>query len=145
MAELLGMHNYQLDEKGRISLPGKFREAFAGGGVLTLGHERCLFAFPQDEYVRRAAEIDELPLSDERARALSRFFFGYAEEVGVDKNGRLTIPPRLRAKAGIGREVVVVGSRRRLEIWDAAEWTRYEDDNIPAYVTGALSEKRRQG
>jgi division/cell wall cluster transcriptional repressor MraZ len=100
VAELLGTHSYQLDPKGRISLPGRFREAFADGAVLTLGQDGCLFCFPRAEWTARAAEVRDLPLSDTEGRAYARMFFGKAESVTLDGQGRLLVPQRLRGEAG---------------------------------------------
>ena len=97
MAELLGTHSYQLDPKGRISLPSRFREAFADGAVLTLGQDGCLFCFPRAEWEERSREVHTLPLSDTEARAYARMFFGKAEAVELDAQGRLLIPQRLRS------------------------------------------------
>ncbi len=93
MAELLGTHSYQLDPKGRVSLPGRFREAFADGTWLTVGQDGCLFAFPRAEWERRADEIGASPLSDATGRAYARMFFGGAEEAKLDSQGRLDDPP----------------------------------------------------
>jgi len=79
VAELLGQHRYQLDNKGRIALPAKFREAFAGGLYLTLGQDGCLFAFPKDEWERRSEEVRTRPLAGQEARAYARMFFGNAD------------------------------------------------------------------
>jgi MraZ protein len=139
VAELLGTHRYQLDPKGRISLPSRFREAFADGAVLTLGQDGCLFCFPRAEWEARAAEVRNLPLSDARGRAYARMFFGKAEPVELDSQGRLVIPQRLRAEAQIGREAVVVGVFDRMEIWDRAAHERYEAGHGGAYQAGTLA------
>lgn len=138
MAELVGTHSYQLDLKGRISLPARFREAFKEGAFVTLGLDGCLFVFPRAEWERRASELQAVPLSDAHGRASSRFFFGPAEPVVVDNQGRLLVPQRLRAQVGIGREVVVLGVWDRMEIWDRAAWDRYEESFGGAYQAGAL-------
>lgn len=145
MAVLVGTHQYQLDDKGRIPLPVRLREAFAGGGMFTLGVDRCVWAFPAEEFDRRAAEFHALPISDESARAMARLFFANSEELSMDKTGRMPIPSRLREKAGIGREVVVVGVHDRLEIWDRAEWQRLEAEHEPAYLAGTIAPGGRQG
>jgi MraZ protein len=121
VAELLGTHSYQLDPKGRISLPGRFREAFADGAVLTLGQDGCLFCFPRAEWTARAAEIRDLPLSD------------------TDGQGRLLVPQRLRHEAGIGKEAVVLGVSDRMEIWDRTAHERYETAHAGAYQAGTLA------
>lgn len=144
MADLIGAHSYQLDAKGRMSLPGRFREAFDGGAVITLGHDGCLFAFPREEFDRRAREIDSVPLSDEDGRAYARMFYGNAEPADLDKQGRLLVSQRLRSVAGVGREVVVLGVRDRMEIWDRGAWDRYAETHAGAYQAGTLYPGRRQ-
>src|SRR5438067_7864331 len=76
VAELLGQHRYQLDSKGRIALPARFRDAFSSGVFLTLGQDGCLFAYPRDEWQRRSDEVRSRPLSGQEARAYARMFFG---------------------------------------------------------------------
>jgi len=142
VAELLGTHGYQLDPKGRVSLPGKFREAFADGCWLTVGQDGCLFAFPRAEWDRRAGEVTSSPLSDTDGRAYQRLFFGSSEEAKVDGQGRLTIPGRLREVAGISREVVVLGVFDRMEIWDRTSFERYEQAYAGAYRAGTLEPRR---
>jgi MraZ protein len=145
VAELLGTHSYQLDPKGRISLPARFREAFADGAVLTLGQDGCLFCFPRAEWEGRASEVRNLPLSDAEGRAYSRMFFGKAEAVELDAQGRLLVPQRLRAEAGIRREAVVLGVFDRMEIWDRATYDRYESGHGGAYQSGALAPAAMKG
>lgn len=145
MATLVGTHAYQLDEKGRIPLPMKFRDAFAEGGFMTLGVERCLWVFPPTEYGRRAEQVQDHSLSDITGLALERMFFGNSEPFGMDKQGRVAISPRLRTEARLGREVVVVGSYDRLEIWDRTEWERYQEQHRASYLSGSLYRERRQG
>jgi MraZ protein len=139
VAELLGTHRYQLDPKGRISLPARFRDVFADGAVLTLGQDGCLFCFPRAEWETRAAEVRELPLSDTVGRAYARLFFGRAEPVEVDAQGRLLIPQRLRAQAGIHKEAVVLGVFDRMEIWDRETHERYEAAYEGSYQAGTLA------
>ena len=138
MAELLGTHGYSLDPKGRVSLPTRFRAAFDGGAVLTLGQDGCLFAFPRAEWERRSREVRDLPLSDADGRAYARMFFGKAEAVELDGQGRMLIPQRLRGEAGIGGEIVVVGVLDRMEIWDRTAHAGYEAGHAEAYRDGTL-------
>jgi len=143
VAELLGAHAYQLDPKGRLSLPARFREAFADGCWLTIGQDRCLFAFPRAEWDRRAGEVASSPLSDPDGRAYQRLLFGNSEESKVDGQGRLTVPGRLREAVGIAKEVVVVGVYDRMEIWDKATYERYEQAFGGAYANGSLEPRGR--
>ena len=138
MAEFLGQHRYQLDAKGRIALPAKFREAFAGGVYLTLGQDGCLYAYPREEWERRSGEIRSAPLSGQEARDYARMFFGNAERVDLDSQGRLVIPQKLRTGVGIGRDAIVIGVSDRLEIWSGEAWDRYEQSQAGAYTSGSL-------
>jgi MraZ protein len=143
VADLLGEHSYQMDPKGRISLPAKLRGAFEDGVYLTLGQDGCLFAFPRGEWHRRQAEVQALAISDPRNRAYARMFFANAERVELDVQGRFVLPRKLRDDAGLGREITVVGVADRLEIWDKQAWEAYEDAHGPAYSTGTLIPERR--
>jgi MraZ protein len=142
VAELLGTHSYQLDPKGRVSLPARFRAAFVDGAWLTVGQDRCLYCFPRAEWERRADEVAAFPLSDNDGRAYSRLFFGASEEVKLDGQGRVTIPQRLREVVGIDKEVVVLGVRDRMEIWDRDVYDAYAAGYADAYQTGALDPRR---
>ena len=143
MAELLGTHSYQLDPKGRISLPVRFRDVLSDGAVLTLGQDGCLFCFPRAEWDARSAEVRSVPLSDADGRAYSRMFFGKAESAELDSQGRLLIPQRLRAEAGIRKDVVVLGVFDRMEIWDRTAHERYEQAHAGAYQAGTLQPRRQ--
>ena len=142
MAELLGAHSYQLDPKGRLSLPARFREALADGVWVTIGQDGCLFAFPRVEWQRRADEVGASPLSDAQGRAYARLFFGSSAELRLDVPGRLTLPGRLRDAVGIGKDVIVLGVRDRMEIWDREAYERYEATFAGAYQAGTLEPGR---
>ena len=138
MAELLGTHSYQLDPKGRISLPARFREAFSEGAYLTLGQDGCLFCFPRAEWRRRGDEVRSRSLSDAGARAYARMFFGNAEPVELDSQGRLLVPQRLRNEVGLRKEAVVLGVMDRMEIWDREAHERYRAAHGGAYQAGTI-------
>jgi MraZ protein len=143
VADLLGEHSYQMDPKGRISLPAKFRGSFEDGVYLTLGQDGCLFAFPHREWQRRKQEVEDLVISDPRNRAYARMFFGNAERVELDSQGRFVLPRALRENAGLGREITVVGVSDRLEIWGTEAWEAYEQAHEPAYSSGTLIPDQR--
>ena len=142
MAELLGTHSYQLDPKGRVSLPAKFRAAFVDGCWITVGQDHCLYVFPRAEWERRSDEVASSPLSDSDGRAYSRMFFASSDESRLDGQGRVTVPQRLREAVGIDKEVVVLGVRDRMEIWDRATYEDYAEGFRDAYQTGALDPRR---
>ena len=122
---LLGEHEHTIDDKNRLTLPARFRNAFAEGVVLTRGMDGCLYAYRRDDWEilveSRLAELD--PLSVE-GRRMQRFFFSGAVEAELDKQGRVMIPAALIKHGGLGRDVVVAGVRDHLEIWDRAAWRK---------------------
>jgi len=142
VTDLLGTHSYALDPKGRVSLPARFREAFADGAWLTIGQDGCLFAFPRVEWQRRSEEVSASPLSDAAGRAYARLFFGSSDVARLDGQGRLTISQRLRDVAGIRKDVVVLGVRDRMEVWDRETYERYEATYAGAYQAGTLEPGR---
>jgi transcriptional regulator MraZ len=120
---LLGEHEHTIDDKNRLTLPAKFREAFAGGCVVTRGMDRCLAVYTREDWERLVRErIGTLdPLSRE-SRVMQRFFFSAAAEADPDKQGRIMVPAALIEHAGLGREVIVAGVYDHLEIWDRSAW-----------------------
>jgi MraZ protein len=120
---LLGEYEHTLDEKNRLTLPAKFRAAMAGGVVLTRGLDSCVEAYPSDDWQSLVeSQLAGLsPLSRE-SRVLERFYYSGAVEAQPDKQGRVMLPPALIEHAKLGRELVVVGMRGRIEIWDRAAW-----------------------
>jgi MraZ protein len=121
----LGTHTPRLDDKGRLFLPAKYRDELAEGLVLTKGQERCLYVFPQAEFTRITEALRAAPVTAKAVRDYSRVFFASASDEVPDKQGRVTIPQPLRDYAGLDRDCVVIGANTRLEIWDAAAWERY--------------------
>src|SRR4051812_3199572 len=119
---LLGEYEHTLDDKNRLTLPARFRDAFAGGVVVTRGMDGCLYAYTRDDFaglVERMRSLD--PLSRE-SRVLQRHFFSGAVDAEPDKQGRVMIPAALLTSAGLTREVVVAGVFDHVEIWDRAGW-----------------------
>lgn len=121
----LGTHTPKLDDKGRLVLPAKFREGFAGGLVLTKGQDRSIVVWPAAEFASYAERLNEASRSDPRAQAYQRVLFSGASDEIPDRQGRITVPPALREYAGLNRDVVVVGKNSTAEIWDAATWEAY--------------------
>jgi MraZ protein len=138
VADLTGTHTYQLDPKGRMSLPARFRAAFAEGAWLTLGQEGCLYAFPSTEWERQSEEARATPGSGPEGRAYARMFFGNAEPVELDKQGRLLVPQKLRGRVGIAREAVVRGVGSYMEIWERETFDEYDQQFRPPYEAGSL-------
>ena len=126
---LLGEHEHTIDDKNRLTLPAKFRSAFAGGIVLTRGMDGCLYGYTRADWenlvASRLATLD--PLSPD-GRKMQRFFFSAAAEGELDKQGRIMVPTALSQHAKLGRDVVVAGVYDHLEIWDRAAWRAQLDE-----------------
>src|ERR687885_1715402 len=118
---LLGEYEHTIDDKNRLTLPAKFRQAFADGLVLSRGIERCLYAYPRGEWEAtgesRLRELD--PLSRE-GRLMQRYFYAGAAEAELDKQGRVMVPAPLGDYAGLGKEVVVAGVHHHPQNLDPA-------------------------
>jgi MraZ protein len=130
----MGTYRPKLDEKGRLFLPAKFRGRLAEGVVVTQGQEHCLVVWPPDVFDREADRAAERPLTSKAARSYARTFFSGADEVVPDKQGRIGIQPELRTYAGLEREVVVIGVRDRLEIWNPDRWSEYQEAELAKFV-----------
>jgi MraZ protein len=120
---LLGEYEHTIDDKGRITLPAKFRELFRNGIVITRGMDRCLYAYTPAEWQKLVqSQLATLsPLSPD-SRRLQRFFFSGAAETMPDKQGRVMLPPAPAQRAQLAREVVIAGVYDHLEIWDRSAW-----------------------
>lgn len=130
----LGTYEPRLDDKGRLILPARFRDDMAGGLVVTKGQERCLYAFPRAEFERVHDQLREAPLASKVARDYIRVFLSGASDEVPDRQGRVTIPARLRQYAGLDRDLAVIGSGARIEIWDLAVWEDYLAGQEQAYA-----------
>ncbi|MGH8895127.1 MAG: division/cell wall cluster transcriptional repressor MraZ [Actinomycetes bacterium] len=124
----LGTHYPRMDDKGRLFLPARFRDALAGGLVITRGQERCLYVFPDEEFAQMYAQMRQAPVTSKAARDFQRVFLSGASNETPDKQGRVTVPPHLREYAGLTKECVVVGAGSRVEVWDARAWAAYLTD-----------------
>lgn len=123
---LLGEYRHNLDIKGRMAVPAKFREKLGAGAIITRGIDNCLFVFAAGEWDALAKKLVALPLAQANARAFSRLMLAGASDVELDQQGRILIPDYLRAYAGLKKEVVVAGLYSRIEIWDEASWKSYK-------------------
>lgn len=119
----------QLDDNGRIILPSKLRKD-VGEIIYITGapSDKCLHLYTEKGWEELAEKLRQLPTAtDKNAAAFVRMFFGRASMVKVDKQGRIALTQRLMDFAGLKREVVLVGTNTRLELWDSEEWESYQD------------------
>lgn len=133
----LGTYEPRLDDKGRLILPAKFREQFAGGIVLTRGQERCLYAFPVREFEEMHTRLRQAPVTSKVARDYLRVFLSGATDDVPDKQGRITVPAGLRGYAGLERDLAVIGAGTRIEIWDAGAWESYLSEQEAVFADTA--------
>ena len=140
-----GTHTPRLDDKGRLTLPAKFRDALGAGLVMTKGQDRCLYVFPGADFARVTERLAGASMTDKRTRDFLRVFYSGAADEVPDKQGRVTIPPALRAYAHLTRDCVVIGANARIEIWDGAAWEQFmgaqeqafselEDEVVPGVI-----------
>ncbi len=118
----LGSHNHNLDTKGRLAIPARFRDELADGLVLTRGFDRCIALYPIKAWETLAGRINELSIADVDVRQFRRMVFSEAIDAQLDSQGRILVPAPLREFAGIEREVVVIGVHSSIEIWSPARW-----------------------
>ncbi len=118
----LGRFSHNLDAKGRLAIPAKFRAELAAGLVVTRGIDRCLALYPLAAWQALAERVSALSISDPDARQFRRMVFAEAVDEVPDGQGRILLPPELRRYAEIDREAVVVGMNTYLEIWNPARW-----------------------
>jgi MraZ protein len=129
MPMFLGTHTPRLDDKGRLTLPAKYRDELRGGMMITKGQDHCLYVFPREVFEQLALKVAEAPFTNESVRAYQRYLFA-----GTDSQGRVPITAELRRYAGLSKDCVVIGAVNRLEIWDAQSWQSYQERHEDAYA-----------
>jgi MraZ protein len=129
-----GTYTPKLDDKGRLILPAKFRDQLAGGLMVTRGQEHCLYVWPQAEVERITERLREAPVSNKATRDYVRMFSSASSDETPDKQGRITVPPKLREWANLSKDVVVIGAMNRLEIWDESAWEAYSESQEESFA-----------
>ena len=124
----MGEYHHNIDEKGRIVLPGKFRENRTKI-VVTRGLEKCLYLYTMEDWEKVVNKLNELPFTKKDARTFMRSFFAGASVCEFDKMGRINITSPLVSYANLTKECVVIGVNDRIEIWDKDLFESFMDDN----------------
>jgi len=132
---LTGTHPRTLDDKKRLGLPKRLREQLAEPSTLfvTPGPDQSLWLYTQAALERLAEKLDKAPATDAEARVFRRLYFAQMEAVDVDRAGRILVPERLVQFAGLAHEVVLIGVRDHLELWDGPRWQAYLAANAPRF------------
>lgn len=123
----MGEHQHTVDGKGRLFMPGKFREDLGESFIVTRGLEHCLFVYPLQEWHVLTEKLKALPFTRADARAFMRFFYSGAVKCELDKQGRILIPNNLREHAKLIKDVMVIGVSNRVEIWSQEIWNQYAE------------------
>ena len=135
-----GVAQLVLDAKGRLAIPSKHREGLANGNsrlVITADPSGCLLLYPIAEWEPIQARLMSFSSFDTQIRGLQRLIVGHADDVEIDADGRILVPPVLRQFANLDKHVVLVGQGHKFELWDARAWQAQTAKAI-AFPTNAL-------
>ncbi len=120
-----GRYEYAIDDKGRLSIPAKFREILSANYDLKLiltNLDGCIVAYPEKEWAEVQERVTNAGALKKEARAFLRFFYSGASECPIDRLGRILLPQSLRSYAAIKKNVVIVGMNKKIEIWADEAW-----------------------
>ena len=126
---LIGEFHHNIDEKGRLVIPTKFREELGSEFIIARGIEKCLYVYSNAEWEKLVAKLNTLPFTKKDARAFSRSFFSGASVCEFDKNGRINITSPLIKYADLTKECVIIGVNDRLEIWASDSFDEFMNAN----------------
>jgi len=139
----IGHHSYSLDNKGRVSIPADFREVLSERYderlVLMKHYDRCLVAHPLEEWQKLDEKIMSLPASDPMVTKFLRNFYSSAKVCDLDRQGRILVPPALKAYAGLSRDVMIVGLSNKIELWDQETWQKENPEEDFSAVRKAMA------
>ena len=125
----MGEYHHNIDEKGRIIIPSKFRDELVSEFVVTKGLEGCLFVYPKNEWGNIVNSLKQIPFTKKDARNFSRVFMASASMLDFDKQGRINVPRPLVEYAKLDKECVIIGVNDRLEIWNKSLFESYINEN----------------
>ncbi len=123
----LGVNTLNLDAKGRLAIPVKYREELGAsdgsGVVVTINpYDRCLWLYPKSDWEEVAQKVMRLPALKKQNKKMQRLLLGHAMELNIDSQGRIRLHPNLRDYAGMDKQVALVGQGRKFEIWNEQKW-----------------------
>ena len=138
-----GVATFNLDAKGRMAIPAKFRKHLdaccEGRLVVTIDHaDHCLQMYPLSEWEQVEQKLSSLPSLNTQVRRLKRMLLGYATECEMDKNGRILLPAKLREFAGLEKDIVMIGQGNKFELWDERTWNSLMEDCLEEDFDGIL-------
>lgn len=122
----IGEYMHNVDQKGRLAIPVKFRSKISGGAIITRGFDQCLFIYTKEDWEQLAQKLMQLPISQSNSRAFGRLMLAGAMDVGCDVQGRVLVPDYLREYAHLNKRAVLAGLYNRIEVWDEKRWKEYK-------------------
>lgn len=134
---LMGEYRYNMDAKGRVTVPAKYREELGEMFYVSKGLDGCLTLYSEAQWALRVERINVCP--EAQAKNVRRFVFASTEQVVCDKQGRILISPSLRAHAGLMKDVTVIGTGLTAEIWDTERWTKYNEEMSSADIEADMA------
>jgi MraZ protein len=117
-----GEYTHQLDSKGRLIIPARYRPHLTQDAILTRGLDRNLVIYPSDTWAAVTKQVNQMPITQPTSRALRRLLFSGAVQLELDRQGRILLPAHLRSYASIRDEVLLVGMETFVELWEPSEW-----------------------
>lgn len=121
----IGEHSHTIDEKGRVSVPVKYREQLSEGLVVTRGLDHCLWIYTKPEWEKIAGKLAALPISQKKSRAFARLMLAGAWDAELDSQGRIVLPEYLRTYSSLSKHVIIAGLYNRIEVWNEDSWQAY--------------------
>ena len=122
-----GVSTLNLDAKGRLAMPARYREQLRSccGSrlVVTIDSDRCLLIYPEPNWKEIERKLEKLPTFNPTARKLQRLYIGHAHDVEMDAQGRMQLPQELRRFAKLDKRVALIGQSNKFELWDEDTWT----------------------
>lgn len=133
-----GQYQHTIDAKGRLFIPSKLREELGETFYVTMGTDACLSVYSDASWARFTEKFESLPYT--RTKAM-RPLFANAAKCEPDAQGRILLPQKLRAYAGLEKDVTVIGVSNRAEIWDAERWAKVEEEELnPENLASVMEE-----
>lgn len=126
----MGEYHHNIDEKGRLIMPSKFRYDLGENFIVTRGIDSCLFVYPKETWNKLTSKLNELSFTKKDVRSFQRFFLSAATLSEFDKQGRINISTPLADYASLTKECVVIGVNDRIEIWSKENFDKFLNDNI---------------
>ena len=126
---LLGEYHHNIDDKGRLVIPTKYREELGDEFIIARGIERCLYVYSMNEWEKLVGKLNTLPFTKKDARTFTRSFFSGATVGKFDNSGRINVTSPLVSYAGLTKECVIIGVNDRLEIWSEDGFNNFINDN----------------